>query len=168
MFFKIHSIPLVVPSSSLASERAGEAAAGVTGNPDGAKKLQGRGPLPGASHCLCSPDLWSRWLLGVRMKSIPTAPARMDERFQSKDTHKDAFLIQRLNYLGKEWELSAQGGTWEPVRFQEVRLLEEGRSSQPRRKEKALYFLFILPGRKRKLPKPRPAAFHWANTRNLV
>lgn len=34
-----------------------------------------------------------------------------------------------------------------------------GRSSQPRRKEKALYFLFILPGRKRKLPKPRPQYF---------
>lgn len=93
------------------------------------------------------------------MKSVPTALARMDKRFQSKDTHKGSFLIQRLNYLGKEWELSAQGGTWEPLRLQEVRLLkggEGGTSSQPRRKEKALYFLFILPGRKRKLPKPRP------------
>lgn len=83
----------------------------------------------------------------------------MDERFQSKDTHKDDFLIQPLNYLGKEWELWAQGGTWEPVRLQEVRLLGEGRSSQARRKEKALYFLFILPGRKRKLPKTRPQHF---------
>lgn len=94
--------PVVVPSSSLASERGGRAAAGVAGNPDGAKKLQGRGPLPGASHCLCSPDLWSRWLLGVRMKSTPTAPARIDKRFQSKDTHKGSFLIQLLNYLGKK------------------------------------------------------------------
>lgn len=94
--------PLVVPSSSLASERGGRAAAGVAGNPDGAKKLQGRGPLLGASHCLCSPDLWSRWLLGVRMKSTPTAPARIDKRFQSKETHKGSFLIQLLNYLGKK------------------------------------------------------------------
>jgi hypothetical protein len=114
------------PPPARPQKGAGEAAAGVTGNPDRAKKLQGRGPLPGASHCLCSPDLGSRWLLGVRMKSIPTAPARMDKRFQSKDTHKEAFLIQRLNYLGKEWELSAQGETWEPVRLQEVRLLEGG------------------------------------------
>lgn len=34
-----------------------------------------------------------------------------------------------------------------------------GRSSQPRRKERALYFLFFLPGRKRKLPKPRQQYF---------
>lgn len=152
--------PVVVPSSSLASERGGRAAAGVAGNPDGAKKLQGRGPLPGASHCLCSPDLWSRWLLGVRMKSTPTAPARIDKRFQSKDTHKGSFLIQLLNYLGKK-KMGAVGpgrdlGAGQIARGETV---GGGRSSQPRRKEKALYFLFILPGRKRKLPKPRQQYF---------
>lgn len=61
----------------------------------------------------------------------------MDKRFQSKDTHKGSFLIQRLNYLGKEWELSAQGGTWEPLRLQEVRLLKGGEGEQvPSQEEK--------------------------------
>lgn len=39
----------------------------------------------------------------------------------------------------------ASGGPWELVRLQGVTT----------RKEKALYFLSILPGRERKLPKPR-------------
>lgn len=137
--------PVVVPSSSLASERGGRAAAGVAGNPDGAKKLQGRGPLPGASHCLCSPDLWSRWLLGVRMKSTPTAPARIDKRFQSRHPqglfpHSTAQLPRQ-----KKWELSAQGGTWEPVRLQEVRLLEGGEvPSQEEKRKHCISFSFSL------------------------
>lgn len=81
---------------------------------------------------------------GGKDEKYPT-PARMDGRFQSKDTHKDAFLIQRLNYLGKEWELSAQGGTWEPVRLQEVRLLERGEvPSQEEKRKHCISFSFSL------------------------
>lgn len=93
------------------------------------------------------------------MKSIPTVPARMDKRFQSKDTHKEAFLIQRLNYLGKEWELSAQGETWEPVRLQEVRLLEGGEGwegevpSQEEKRKHCISFSFS-PGEKENFRSP--------------
>lgn len=81
LFFKIHSIPLEVPSSS-----GPQKGAGVIGNPDRAMKLYGRGPLPEASHCLCSPDL-SRWLLGDRDWESSSTPTSL-ERGQEASTAK--------------------------------------------------------------------------------
>lgn len=121
----------------------GAEAWGVIRNPDCAKLLCGRPSCNAAPHCLRWLDgesfLWSRWLLGVRMKD--PKPSRERQGLHSSGTLSP---FNRSNTGAKNGQRGRHREPWEPVRLQ-------GET----RKEKALYFPSILPGTERKLPKPR-------------
>lgn len=158
----------MVPSSSLASERGGRSCCRPYWKPRRGKEVAWQGPPARASHCLCSSGLGSRWLLGVTNGKY-TILSRQSRQKASKDrdAHKDSLPIPLLNYLGKEWEVWAQRGTWEPLRLQEVRVLEREKFPAKKKRE-SIVFPLLSPWEKKKTSEAQAAVFHWANTRNLV